>query len=243
MSLIVTSLIAGFLTILSPCILPLLPVILTGVSAEEDKSKRIPLLIIGSLLASIYIFTLLLKSTSVLLGVPNAFWLVVSGLLIMIIGLAFLFPDLWEKLSTRFNLQNTSSKITRSAIQTKGSWKYVLMGVALGPIFTSCSPTYGIIVATILPASLGLGMLYLLFYVVGLGISLLAIVIGGSKLVNKLSIISDPRGWFKRSLGLVLLIIGLTIATGWVKHAETWLVERGWLGTTKIEQMISPKND
>jgi len=51
------------LTILAPCVLPLLPVIL-GASVEDSKDKWRPYIIIAALSVSIIIFSLLLKATT-----------------------------------------------------------------------------------------------------------------------------------------------------------------------------------
>ncbi|WP_426938926.1 cytochrome c biogenesis CcdA family protein [Pseudarthrobacter sp. S3] len=77
MELLPLAFLAGILTVLSPCVLPLLPVVLAGSAAESNR--RAPYIIIASLAVSAVLFTLLIKATTVLLGVPSDAWLIISG--------------------------------------------------------------------------------------------------------------------------------------------------------------------
>lgn len=236
MELIIFSLFAGILTVLSPCILPLLPVVLAGSVAE--KNRRAPLVIIGSLAISTVLFTLLIKGTTALLGVPSNVWLIVSGALVAAIGLTFIFPAMWEKLSIKLQLQAKSGKLTAKSARQTGHTRNVLLGFSLGPVFTSCSPTYGLILATVLPTSFAIGLINLVAYALGLSVVLLAIAYGGQRITSRLGWLTNTHGKFRRGLGIFLIIIGLLIATGAIKDVETWLVNRGLLGTTKFEQRL-----
>lgn len=77
MSLLLISFIAGILTILAPCVLPVLPVILAG--SLTEKKWWYPYLVTLSLAVSIVLFTVLLKASTVLIDIPNSFWKYVSG--------------------------------------------------------------------------------------------------------------------------------------------------------------------
>ena len=63
--------------------------------------------------------------------------------------------------------------------------KYVFMGFALGPVFSSCSPTYALILAIILPAGFVFGTIALISYILGLAFILLLIAAFGQKLIKK----------------------------------------------------------
>src|ERR1700688_132853 len=101
MILLFISFAAGVLTVLAPCTLPLLPVIIgSSVSGEESQkqNKKKAFVIAGSLRLSIIIFTLLLKFSTVFIAVPQEFWQVLSGTIIILFGLVSIFPGLWESL-------------------------------------------------------------------------------------------------------------------------------------------------
>ncbi|MCA9327976.1 cytochrome c biogenesis protein DipZ, partial [Candidatus Saccharibacteria bacterium] len=68
------SFIAGLLTVFAPCVLPLLPVILGGSFDPTTRDRRRPYIIIASLLASLILFTILLKASTVLIGVDPKVW-------------------------------------------------------------------------------------------------------------------------------------------------------------------------
>jgi cytochrome c biogenesis protein CcdA len=230
MEFLLLSLIAGMLTVLSPCILPLLPVILSG--ALGTKNKAAPYVIIGSSALSIILFTLLLKGTSTLIGIPSSAWFTISGLIITLVGVSFIFPGFWEAISSRLRISERSGKLTSTALGAHGQIKNIILGASLGPVFTSCSPTYAIVVATVLPADFLLGTIYVVSYALGLSLVLLALTLGGQNLVGKIQWATTPA--FQRSVGIVLVTIGFLIMTGLIKDVETWLVG-GWFDSTRFE--------
>ncbi len=68
---------AGILSVLAPCVLPVLPIILAGSIAESGR--KAPLIIIGSLVISIIVFTGLLKASTVFIMVSPDFWTYLSA--------------------------------------------------------------------------------------------------------------------------------------------------------------------
>ncbi|MFS8130618.1 MAG: cytochrome c biogenesis protein DipZ [Candidatus Dojkabacteria bacterium] len=233
MQYIFLSFVAGILTVLSPCVFTLLPVILGG-SLESTKIKR-PITIILSLMSSIFLFTLILKASSVLIGVPQQTWNIISGGILIIFGLITLFPEVWGKFSLKIGFITKSNKWFDKSTKREGLLGDIFVGAALGPVFSSCSPTYAIILATVLPVNLAAGVIDLLFYVAGLGLVLLLISYFGQKLIKRFKWAVNPKGWFKRIIGVVFLIIGLAIITGFDKQFETYLLDNGYFDVTKIE--------
>lgn len=229
MTFIFISFIAGVLTVLAPCILPLLPVIVGG-SLVPGEQKHRPYIIIGSLIASVVLFTLLLKWSSTFIGVPQEVWSTISGVILVFFALTMLFPGLWERIPFVSRLSRGSNKLLGSGFQKKSVGGDILMGAALGPVFSSCSPTYFVILATVLPASFSKGLVALFFYALGLGLALLAIALVGEKIVQRLGGVSDPRGWFKRSIGALFLIVGILVLTGVDKQIESALLAKGAYG-------------
>lgn len=214
---------------MAPCILPLLPVIVGGsIASAGERTWYRPLIITGSLAASVVIFTLLLKTTSLLLGVPTVVWGIISGTIIILLGSNFLFPSLWTAVSTKFKLSIRSDKALTKSYRKKGIAQDILIGASLGPVFNSCSPTYALIVAIILQRPFAEGIIYLIAYAVGLAAILLLISLAGQPLANRLAKVSNPDGWFMRSLGLIFILVGLAIIFGIDKQIQTSVLERGW---------------
>jgi len=238
MTLLLISLVAGVLTVLAPCILPLLPVIVGRSLTDSTLSKRRLFVVVASLGMSIILFTLLLKASTLFIDIPQDFWKWISGGIIFIFGLVSLFPELWERLSFTATISQKSNAVMTEGFKKDTVWGDVIVGASLGPIFSACSPTYFVILATVLPVSIPLGILYLFTFSLGLGLSLIVIALVGQKIVNKLGIVSDPRGWFKRTLGLIFIIVAIGIVSGYDKKLQVSLLDAGFLDVTKIEQKL-----
>ncbi len=234
MELLIVSFFAGILTVAAPCILPLLPVIVGGSIARGGKAQntskdwRRPLVIAGSLAVSVIVFTLLLKATAVLLGIPVMFWQVVSGIIVSLLGISLLWPALWEKAALKTGLYSGAHKLMGSSYAKNGFVGDALVGFSLGPVFNSCSPTYALIVAAILPASFAKGFTYLLAYALGLAGILLLIAYTGQSVASKLGWLSAPSGWFKRVVGILFVIVGVSVIFGLDKQFQAFVLERGW---------------
>lgn len=243
MLLLFISFIAGVLTILAPCILPLLPVIVGHSIIDTTPSRRRLFVVVASLGASIILFTLILKASSLLISIPEDFWKWISGGIILLFGLSMLFPSLWEKVSLANTLSLKSNKILTKGYQKNNIWGDVIIGAALGPIFSACSPTYFVILATVLPVSFFLGLIYLFTYVLGLSLALVGVVLLGEKVLAKVGRVSDPHGWFKKTFGLIFILVAIAIISGYDKKLQISLLDAGFLDVTKIEQKLLEKND
>ena len=228
--------IAGVLTVLAPCILPLLPVVIG--SSASGRSKATPYIVVASLGASIILFTFLLKASTAFISIPQSFWTFLSGGILAFFGVTLLFPKVWESIPGLSKATIRSNKLLGSGHQKKSVWGDVIIGAALGPVFSTCSPTYFVILASVLPASFALGSLYLLAYVAGLSLVLLLIALLGERFASKLSGFSDPKGWLKRLLGVLFLVLGIMIMTGLDKKLETKIVGSGYFDVTKVEQKL-----
>lgn len=236
MTLFVISFIAGILTVLAPCVLPLLPVVIG--SSVGARSKATPYIVIGSLAFSILIFTYLLKATTAFIAIPPYVWSYISGGILFGFGLILVFPKLWESLQFVSKAGTDANKLMGTGHQKKSFWGDVIIGAALGPVFSTCSPTYLVILATVLPASFFLGTLYLLTYLAGLVSILIIIALLGQKITRKLQIAADGRGVFKKVIGVLFIIVGIFIITGLDKKLETKVLDTGWLDISQLESKL-----
>lgn len=225
MSLIILAFLAGVLTVLAPCVVSLIPILLARTATGGKSHSAVA--VIAGLGVSIILFSILLKSTTLLLGIPSATWAIISGVIVAIFGLVTLFPRLWETIVLKLRLPTRAQQTMSKASTKKGVWGDILLGASLGPVFSACSPTYALIVAVILPADPLLGFVYLLTFVIGLSLMLALLAIFGRALVAKLGWGINPNGVFRKVLGVLLLIIGIAIATGLDKDLLSFLVESG----------------
>ncbi len=243
MLLLITSFLAGILTVFAPCVLILLPVIV-GSSLATDTDKRAdrlkPFIISASLGVSVLLFTLLLKASTLLINVDPQVWKSISGGIVVLLGLSLLFPLMWAKMSARIGLEHSSNTFLARVSKQTGVGGYILTGAALGPVFSACSPVYAVILATVLPVNLALGLVYMTLYATGLSLALLAIAIGGRRLTKRLNWTAKPGGWFRRSLAILLIVVGLAVITGFDKKVQTWILVHVPLNSTKLEEKLIP---
>lgn len=223
LTLSLTSFIAGILTVLSPCALPVLPTILGG--SLVNPSRKRALIIILSLGVSTFLFTLIFKLGLVSLGISENTLRVFSGLIILSIGFFTIFPNTWTKLSAVLKLEQKSGQAMYRVNRRGDLLSSVLTGLALGPVFTSCSPMFGYILFAIIPASITEGIIYLILFILGMSLFLLAIVLLGQKLITKFKWAVNPKGKFKLVLGITLAVIGLLIMFNIDKQIEASLLE------------------
>lgn len=225
MELLLVSLLAGVLTVLAPCVVSIIPILLARTASGEGK--RSPFWVIFGLSLSIIIFTVLLKATTALLAIPPQVWATISGGIIIVFGIFTLFPSLWEWIVLKTRLVFKAQDTMGEAAKQKGVWGDIVLGASLGPVFSACSPTYALLVAVVLPTSPLVGFINLLVFIIGLAGMLFLIAIFGQKLVRALGWGINPRGIFRRVLGIILIIVGIGIATGLDKQLLSNFVESG----------------
>ncbi len=236
MTLFIIAFVAGMLTVLAPCVLPVLPVILGTVASS--RSVWTPAVVIGSLCVSILIFTLLLKATTLFIVIPQHVWEYLSGAIVAFFGLALLFPFLWQRVRILNRVSDTAERFLGNGKAQHSFIGDVLVGASLGPIFSTCSPTYFVILGTVLPLNFLLGTLYVGVYTFGLAIALLLIALTGSRIMKRLSVFANPNGGFKKVLGICFIVLGVLIALGILKQIEVWVLTYLPFDVTAIEYLL-----
>lgn len=244
MLLLIISFIAGILTILAPCVLPVLPVIVGGSIGSQAKERFRPYVITTSLALSIIVFTLLLKVSTLLINLSSNVLNDISGGLLLALGVVAIFPEWWEWFVVKLNWQAASQRFLGRGDQNKDKYVgAVLVGIALGPVFASCSPTYAFILASILPHSFASGLIYLAVYSVGLAATLLLVSLLGKRIISRFSWAVDTHSWFRRGVGILFVIIGILIISGHEVNFETWVANHLPFDETKIERILLAKQN
>lgn len=201
--------ISGIATILSPCIWPILPIVLS--SASQKGHKR-PLGVTLGIILSFAIFTL---SISYLIKIfnfnPNSLR-IFAVIIIAFLGITMFVPKinyyleiLISRLTSKFggNLQNTKSGFTPGFIT----------GFALGAVWSPCAGPILAAVATLAATSqIGISsILITIAYVIGVGIPLLVIGYGGQQLITKTRGISKYTGKIQQAFGIVMILTAIAI--------------------------------
>lgn len=238
MILALLAIFAWMLTVLAPCVLPVLPVIMWWSLSDQKRYK--PLIIIGSASIFIVVFTLLLKASTALISIPDSFWWYVSGSIIVLYGITLVWPAIWEKVSQSIGLYKSHAL----AQKAKQKWTIrgdMLLWASLWPIFATCSPTYALLLGIIFPQSFILGTVYVILYALWFAAVLLLVTYGGRAIIKKLRRASSADWSFKKILWIILIITGILIMTGLFKTIETWLLDKGIGDFTSIEYQLIEK--
>jgi len=215
---------AGIITILSPCILPLLPIILSG-SASGGKAR--PWGIISGFIVSFTAFTLGLSALVLATGVSGDTMRLVAASLILLFGLVLIIPPLknaFMSLTSRLSNRQTSSAPGK---QSGGYGSGLVIGFSLGLIWTPCAGPIMASVATLaLSQTVSLqSVIITLAYTLGTSIPMLAIMLGGRKLMNRFPIFTQHAEAVQRIFGIIMLLTAGALFFGIDRSIQTWLLE------------------
>lgn len=241
MSLLFIAFLAGILTVLAPCTFMLLPIIIGGSAGAKNKWK--PYIITASLAVSLFLFTMILKASSLLINISPDFLKYFSGTLIILLGLVSLFPKTWDAINVKLNLASNSDKLLEKATQRQGIVGAILTGAALGPVFSSCSPTYVVALSLVLQGDLLSGIASMVAYIIGLSIIMLAIGILGRKFTQNLRWATNPNGLFKKIISVVFILVGISIMFSLDKQLQVFIAEKTPFDYTKIERGFLKQDD
>ncbi len=238
MVLLFAALLAGMFSALSPCVLPLIPMML-GTQTQGDTRRSLRVLV--GLGLSVILFSVLLKSTTALIDIPHEAWQYVGGAVLGLFGASLVWPSAWEHLVLATGFATKAQQLISHVPTGRGTTKDYLLGASLGPLFNVCSPTYALIVVTILPANPLYGLALLIAYTFGLTVTLYAVAVGGRHVISKLGWTLDPHGIFRRIIGAILLALGVAIILGYDKLVQTALVSSGFFDWQILaESLLAP---
>src|SRR3954453_17751158 len=223
--------VAGGLSKLSPCVLPLLPIVLAAAASEHRAG---PAALATGLALSFVVVGLFVALIGFSIGIDTDVFRAVAATLLVAIGLVLVVP----RFQTHFALAAApiSGWIERRAggFSPSGLWGQFGVGLLLGALWSPCvGPTLG---AASLLAAQGrdLAHVAITMLVFGLGAALPLLLLG---LLSRETlrrwrdrIMSAGKGG-KLALGVVLIATGVLVLTGLDKHLEAILVEASpdWL--------------
>jgi cytochrome c biogenesis protein CcdA/thiol-disulfide isomerase/thioredoxin len=209
---------AGALTILSPCILPVLPFVFAK-SDEPFRRSGLPLLI-GMAVTFAGVATIAAVGGAWAVQ-ANQYGRIAAMVLLALFALTLLSPQLAEKLMHPF--VSLGGRLTQTPSAKGGPGRSFLLGIATGLLWAPCAgPILGLVLtgAALSGASAETSVL-LLVYAAGAATSLaLALAAGGQLLrVLKRYLVADI--WVRRGLGIAVLLGVAVIAFGWDRSILT----------------------
>jgi len=220
----------GMLTIVSPCILPVLPFVFANAGRSFTRGA-LPMLA-GMALTFAIVATLAAVGGSWAVQ-ANAIGRWIALLLLALFGLALVFPSLSDR-ATR-PLVALGSRLSERQDQ-ESIWSSAVLGVATGLLWAPCAgPILGIIftAAAIQGATLGTSLL-LLAYALGAATSLALALLVGGRAYQRMKGSLHATEWVRRALGVLVIAGVLSIALGLdtrvlskVSSAQTASIESG----------------
>lgn len=222
---------AGILSVLSPCVLPLLPLVL-GAAASEHRLG--PAALAAGLALSFVAVGLFVATVGFAIGLDEGVFRTVGAILLILFGVVLAVPSAQARLAAAGGPVSDWTERRFGGFSTAGLAGQFGVGVLLGAVWSPCvGPTLG---AASLLASQGrdLGVVALTMMLFGLGAALPLLLLG----TLSRQVLMRWRDWMmglgkglKAALGLILAVAGLLIVTGTDKAVETALVNAspGWL--------------
>ena len=217
------ALVAGLVSFFSPCVIPLLPGYLsyaTGLSgADLEHARR------GRMLAGAVLFVLGFSVVYVVIGFTAGSvgtWLVrsrtqlevVLGVVLILLGLAFagLVPFLQRDVRVH-------------SVPAVGLGAAPLLGFLFGLGWTPCvGPTLSAIITLGLnEGTANRGALLAGVYCVGLGVPFIVAALAYRRALGAFQFVRRHQQWVTRVGGIMLVLVGLALVTGWWDQAVTWL--------------------
>jgi cytochrome c biogenesis protein CcdA/thiol-disulfide isomerase/thioredoxin len=213
---------AGVITAVSPCILPVLPIVLAG---GATGSGRRPFSIIAGLVVSFTLFTLVASSILSALGLPQDVLRNLAIAMLFVLAATLLFPRI------AFLLERPLAFMTRRRGGDLGGG--FALGVSLGLVFVPCAgPVLATITALSAQHMIGFDTVLLtLAYAVGAAVPMLLIALGGRRVASHMRAQSQN---FRRAMGVLLAGAAIAIIFNAAQSLQTAL--GGY--TTSIQKHI-----
>lgn len=211
------AILAGILTILSPCVLPILPVLI-GRSLQSHRYGPIAL-IFGLVGGFAVAGSLLGISTSWLTGIAN-FLRYTAIALLLGLGLLTLCPNWSYTLLSYFPTLKWVQNSPRI-----GLWGEFWLGTQLGLLWTPCAGPVlgGILVLAAVQHQAMSAFLLLLAYGLGAALPLLMIAYGGRKLTHHLLNLRSQSMTLQKIGGGIVILSAIAILLGWDVQVQLWL--------------------
>jgi len=221
------SILSGIVTILSPCILPILPIVLSS-SATNQKAR--PLGLIAGLIVSFTLFTLIITKIVSYLGISANTLRLLSVVLLILIGLTMLIPALTVLFD---RLVGFLPGLVKTETQGSGFGQGFLTGATLGLVWAPCAgPILSAVIIVAATQTLTLNSALVVFaFSIGVGIPLLAVTYGGRALIQRIRALSGNLVRVQQIFGVIVILTAVMIGFNLDTQFTAWAtsaIPAGW---------------
>ncbi len=219
--------VAGVITSISPCVLPVLPIIFAG---GASGSRRRPFAIVAGLVASFSVFTLFAAWILGRLGLPKDTLRNIAIGFLFLLAATLLVPRFAELLERPFGF------LTRRRTGDLGGG--FVLGLSLGLVFVPCAgPVLGVITTQAASVDFGLDTILLTFsYALGAAIPMLAVAVGGQRATERARFLRRNAARVRPALGVVMALAALAIVFNLDRKAQTAIGDYTSFLQSKVEK-------
>jgi len=221
----------GLLTVLSPCILPVVPFLFAG----ADRTRSSILLTLGGMaLTFALISSLAVVSSEWVIQASNTGRHIALAVMVLF-ALSLISARIGDWLARPFVL--LGNRLDPDSRKKTGPMASIMIGVATGLLWAPCAgPILGVILTgAMLQGANAQTSLLLLAYGAGSALSLGTLIFAGRGLVNRLKPSIPFTGWFRRGAGVAVLATAAVIATG---ADNLLLVNTSSQGVATVEKSV-----
>lgn len=235
--LIAFAFLAGIVTVLSPCILPILPVILTSSIGGVNTGKSRPMGVVTGFILSFTFFTLFLSTIVRLSGIPADALRLLSIIVIAGFGISLLVPQF------QILTEHLFSKLSSSAphhSSKSGFGGGLLIGMSIGLLWTPC---VGPILASVISLAITGTVTFDAFlitasYAVGTAIPMFLIMLSGQNALKRIPWLLSHLGHIQKLFGVFMILTAIALVFNIDRQFQTFVLNtfpQYGAGITKLE--------
>lgn len=224
MTAVLLAFFAGTLTVINPCILPLLPIV---VAAAFANGRLGALALLAGLVAGFATLGVIVNATGALFGVNEQSLRIGVAVLLVIFALVLLIPAIERRFSNLVAPVGAAGANLAARASNYGIAGQFGVGLLLGAIWAPCSgPSVG--AALTLAAEAGgyfQAALRMTAFALGAALVLFLVAIGARSLANRSGGVARIAPYAKKIAGGAFLLVGVLMLTGWDKRLEAGVLD------------------
>ncbi|MCB1538483.1 MAG: cytochrome c biogenesis protein DipZ [Rhodospirillales bacterium] len=211
----------GMALILSPCILPILPLML---GASIDGGRARPVGIVTGFVLAFTVFAVVSRRLLAASGIDSEILRDASLILLMLFGLVMLFPRLSDRWGTALGSIAGRGDALIARIRGRGFWGGLGIGLLVGVVWTPCGgPILGAAIVGIVQATSELAAsASIAAFSLGAALPMLAIALSGRALLDRMGFLKRHAYAIRRTVGVVMIAAAVTIYSGFDLKLVAW---------------------
>lgn len=219
------SFVAGVVTVLNPCVLPLLPIVLASALQENRWG---PVAFAGGLVVSFALAGTAVTALSFGLGFDTGIVRTLAGAAMAAAGLLLVSAPAMSAFSRVVAPVAGGAAVLTQRVSGAGLQGQAGLGAILGVVWVPCTgPTLGAALALAAQAEeLARSISLMLVFGLGVSVPLLALAYGSrTALAVRRDGLRRAAAWARPVLGWAVLAVGVLILTGLDRRIESWLLD------------------